>query len=50
MIDHIFNTKAGQGKSYLPPAVRIVTSQLEWNFLVSNLESIVDDGSEYEWD
>ena len=50
MIDHIFNTKGGQEKPYLQPAVRVVTSQWERNFLASNLEPIVDDGPEHGWD
>ena len=39
-----------QGKEYLSPTVRIVLSQPETNFVISNTEVIVDDGQEHGWD
>ena len=39
-----------QGNEYISPAVRIVLSQPETNFVISNTEVIVDDGQEHGWD
>ena len=44
------SAKSLQGKEYLSPTVRIVLSQPETNFVISNTEVIVDDGHEHGWD
>jgi len=44
------SAKSLQGKEYSSPAVRIVLSQPETNFVISNTEVIVDDGQEHGWD
>jgi hypothetical protein len=44
------SAKSLQGKDYSSPAVRVVLSQPETNFVISNTEVIVDDGQEHGWD
>ena len=37
-------------KKYDAPAARMVSLQAEVNYLISNTETIVDDGQEHGWD